>query len=275
MAVKSALINVMEKAARKATPGLLHDFGEVEQLQVSTKGPADFVTTADLKAEEVLIDELGRARPDFGFLVEERGEIPGADPTHRWLVDPLDGTTNFLHGIPHFCISIALERIEGSAGKTKREITAGLVFDPLRNELFWGEKGVGAFVNDRRLRVSGRRKLAEAVIATGIPVQNRTPHDVFLRQLGAVMAVASGVLRQGAAALDMAYVAAGRYDGYWESGLKPWDIGAGILLVREAGGYVTEIEGGNGMLDSGSVLAASDLLHPEIAKVLKAATAGR
>ncbi|MCH8090974.1 MAG: inositol monophosphatase [Proteobacteria bacterium] len=275
MAVKSALINVMEKAARKATPGLLHDFGEVEQLQVSTKGPADFVTTADLKAEEVLIDELGRARPDFGFLVEERGEIPGADPTHRWLVDPLDGTTNFLHGIPHFCISIALERIEGSAGKTKREITAGLVFDPLRNELFWGEKGVGAFVNDRRLRVSGRRKLAEAVIATGIPVQNRTPHDVFLRQLGAVMAVASGVLRQGAAALDMAYVAAGRYDGYWESGLKAWDIGAGILLVREAGGYVTEIEGGNGMLDSGSVLAASDLLHPEIAKVLKAATAGR
>ena len=275
MAVKSALINVMEKAARKATPGLLHDFGEVEQLQVSTKGPADFVTTADLKAEEVLIDELGRARPDFGFLVEERGEIPGADPTHRWLVDPLDGTTNFLHGIPHFCISIALERIEGSAGKTKREITAGLVFDPLRNELFWGEKGVGAFVNDRRLRVSGRRKLAEAVIATGIPVQNRTPHDVFLRQLGAVMAVASGVLRQGAAALDMAYVAAGRYDGFWESGLNAWDIGAGILLVREAGGYVTEIEGGNGMLDSGSVLAASDLLHPEIAKVLKAATAGR
>ena len=275
MAVKSALINVMEKAARKATPGLLHDFGEVEQLQVSTKGPADFVTTADLKAEEVLIDELGRARPDFGFLVEERGGIPGADPTHRWLVDPLDGTTNFLHGIPHFCISIALERIEGSAGKTKREITAGLVFDPLRNELFWGEKGVGAFVNDRRLRVSGRRKLAEAVIATGIPVQDRTPHDVFLRQLGAVMAVASGVLRQGAAALDMAYVAAGRYDGFWEMGLKAWDIGAGILLVREAGGYVTEIDGGNDMLESGSVLAASDLLHPEIGKVLKAATAGR
>ena len=275
MAIKSPLINVMEKAARKATRGLLHDFGEVEQLQVSTKGPADFVSTADLKAEEVLLGELGRARPDFGFLVEERGEIPGADPTHRWLVDPLDGTTNFLHGIPHFCISIALERIEVRAGKTKREITAGLVFDPLRNELFWGEKGVGAFVNDRRLRVSGRRKLAETVIATGIPVQNRTPHDEYLLQLGAIMAVASGVLRQGAAALDMAYVAAGRYDGFWESGLNAWDIGAGILLVREAGGYVTEIDGGNGMLESGSVLAASDHLHPEIAKVLKAATAGR
>ena len=275
MAVKSALINVMEKAARKATRGLLHDFGEVEQLQVSTKGPADFVTTADLKAEEVLLGELGRARPDFGFLVEERGEIPGADPTHRWLVDPLDGTTNFLHGIPHFCISIALERIEVSAGKTTREITAGLVFDPLRNELFWGEKGVGAFVNDRRLRVSGRRKLSEAVIATGIPVQNRTPHDIFLAQLGAVMAASSGVLRQGAAALDMAYVAAGRYDGFWESGLSAWDIGAGILLVREAGGYVTEIDGGNNMLESGSVLAASDHLHPEIGKVLRAATAGR
>lgn len=275
MAVKSPLINVMEKAARKATRGLLHDFGEVEQLQVSTKGPADFVSTADLKAEEVLIGELGRARPDFGFLVEERGEIPGADPTHRWLVDPLDGTTNFLHGIPHFCISIALERIEAGAGKTRREITAGLVFDPLRNELFWGEKGVGAFVNDRRLRVSGRRKLADAVIATGIPVQNRTPHDIFLAQLGAVMATSSGVMRQGAAALDMAYVAAGRYDGFWESGLNAWDIGAGILLVREAGGYVTEIDGGNAMLESGSVLAASDLLHPEIAKVLRAATAGR
>ena len=274
MAVKSALVNVMEKAARKATRGLLHDFGEVEQLQVSTKGPADFVTTADLKAEEVLLGELGRARPDFGFLIEERGEIPGADPTHRWLVDPLDGTTNFLHGIPHFCISIALERIEVSAGKTAREITAGLVFDPLRNELFWGEKGVGAFVNDHRLRVSGRRKLSEAVIATGIPVQNRAPHDIFLAQLGAVMAASSGVRRQGAAALDMAYVAAGRYDGFWESGLKPWDIGAGILLVREAGGYVTEIDGGNDMLESGSVLAASDHLHPEIGKVLKAATAG-
>ncbi|MEE9139582.1 MAG: inositol monophosphatase family protein, partial [Alphaproteobacteria bacterium] len=194
---------------------------------------------------------------------------------HRWLVDPLDGTTNFLHGIPHFCISIALERIEVSAGKTRREITAGLVFDPLRNELFWGEKGVGAFVNDRRLRVSARSRLSEAVIATGIPVQNRTPHDVFLAQLSAVMAVASGVLRQGAAALDMAYVAAGRYDGFWESGLNAWDIGAGILLVREAGGYVTEIEGGNGMLESGSVLAASDRLHPEIGKVLRAATAGR
>ena len=275
MAVKSALVNVMEKAARKAARGLLHDFGEVEQLQVSTKGPADFVTTADLKAEEVLVGELGRARPDFGFLVEESGEIPGADPAHRWLVDPLDGTTNFLHGIPHFCISIALERIEVSAGKTRREITAGLVFDPLRNELFWGEKGVGAFVNDRRLRVSARSRLSEAVIATSIPVQNRTPHDVFLAQLSAVMAVASGVLRQGAAALELAYVAAGRYDGLWEMGLNAWDIGAGILLVREAGGYVTEIEGGNGMLESGSVLAASDRLHPEIGKVLRAATAGR
>jgi myo-inositol-1(or 4)-monophosphatase len=274
MAIKSPLINVMEKAARKASRGLLHDFGEVEQLQVSTKGPADFVSNADLKAEEVLLGELGRARPDFGFLVEERGEIPGADPSHRWLVDPLDGTTNFLHGIPHFCISIALERIEVRAGKTKRDIIAGLVFDPLRNELFWGEKGVGAFVNDSRLRVSGRRKLAEALIATGIPVQNRSPHDAYLLQLGAVMAVASSVLRQGAAALDMAYVAAGRYDGFWESGLNAWDIGAGILLVREAGGYVTEIDGGNGMLESGSVLAASDQLHPAIAKVLKAAAAG-
>lgn len=269
MAVKSALINVMEKAARKAARGLLRDFGEVEQLQVSKKGPADFVSVADLKAEKVLREELGRARPDFGFLLEEGGEIPASAGRHRWLVDPLDGTTNFLHGIPHFCIAIAVERTE-DRGRGD-DITAGLVFDPLRDELFWGEKGAGAYVNDRRLRVSARRELSEAVIATGIPVQDKTDHETFLAQLAAVMKVFSGVIRAGAAALDLAYVAAGRYDGFWETGLHPWDIAAGVLLVREAGGYVTDIDGGHGMFETGSILVANNHLHPEIGKVLREA----
>ncbi|MEE8623229.1 MAG: inositol monophosphatase family protein [Alphaproteobacteria bacterium] len=269
MAVKSALINVMEKAARKAARGLIRDFGEVEQLQVSKKGPADYVSAADLKAEKVLREELGRARPDFGFLLEEGGEIPGATGRHRWLVDPLDGTTNFLHGIPHFCIAIAVERTEDRGHET--DITAGLVFDPLRNEMFWSEKGAGAYVNDRRLRVSARRKLSEAVIATGIPVQNKADHETFLARLAAVMKVSSGVLRAGAAALDLAYVAAGRYEGFWETGLNPWDIAPGVLLVREAGGYVTEIGGGHNMFETGSILAANGQLHAEIGEVLRGA----
>ncbi len=271
MAVKSAIINVMEKAARKAARGLLRDFGEVGQLQVSKKGPADFVSAADIKAEKVLREELGRARPDFGFLLEEGGEIPGADGRHRWLVDPLDGTTNFLHGIPHFCIAIAVERTEDRGRET--DITAGLIFDPLRDEMFWAEKGAGAYVNDRRLRVSARRKLSEAVIATGIPVQHKADHETFLAQLAAVMKVFSGVLRAGSAALDLAYVAAGRYDGFWETGLNPWDIAAGVLLVREAGGYVTDIDGGHSMFETGSILAASDQLHAEIGEVLRGALA--
>jgi myo-inositol-1(or 4)-monophosphatase len=260
MAARSALINVMAGAALKAARGLLRDFGEVEALQVSVKGPSDFVSTADLRAEKLIRAELQRARPGYGLVLEESGEVPG-DGRHRFLVDPLDGTTNFLHGIPHFAVSIALER-EG-------EIVAGIVYDPPKDELFWAEKGVGAFLNDRRLRVSGRRGLGESLIGTGIPFRDRGNHPTYLRTLAAVMGATAGVRRQGSAALDLAYVAAGRFDGYWEFGLQPWDIAAGILLVREAGGYVTDMAGGYDMLETGDVLAANHHLHLPLAAMIK------
>jgi myo-inositol-1(or 4)-monophosphatase len=257
---RSALINVMAGAALKAARGLIRDFGEVEQLQVSVKGPGEFVSSADLKAERILRTELAKGRPGYGFLFEEAGSQPGSDAHHRWIVDPLDGTTNFLHGIPQWAISIALER-DG-------EIVAGLVYEPLRDEAFWAEKGVGAYVNDRRLRVSARRQLGDAVIGTGIPFRERGDHATYLRTLAAVMAATSGVRRPGSAALDLAYVAAGRFDGFWEFGLQPWDIAAGILLVREAGGYVTDASGGHNMLTTGDVVAANDHLHMPLARLL-------
>ncbi|HTZ81213.1 MAG TPA: inositol monophosphatase family protein [Stellaceae bacterium] len=265
MAVRSALINVMTSAALKAARGLIRDFGEVEQLQVSVKGPGDFVTQADLKAEKTLRAELSKARPGFGFLMEESGATAGSDGRHRWIVDPLDGTTNFLHGIPMFCISIALER-DG-------EIVAGVIYEPVRDEMFWGEKGAGAFVNDRRLRVSGRRQLTESVIATGIPTirGGGIDHGMYLRTLTAVMATTVGVRRCGAAALDLAYVAAGRFDGFWEFGLKPWDMAAGTLLIREAGGYISNLTESRDFMASGNLLAANDHLHLPLAALLKEA----
>jgi myo-inositol-1(or 4)-monophosphatase len=263
MAVRSPLINVMTAAALKAARGLIRDFGEVEQLQVSVKGPGDFVSTADLKAEKTLRVELGKARPAFGFLMEESGGTPGKDEHHRWIVDPLDGTTNFLHGIPHWAISIALER-DG-------EVVAGVVYEPLRDEMFWAEKGAGAYVNDRRLRVSGRRNMGDAVIGTGIPFRERGDHPAYLETLAAVMGQTSGVRRFGSASLDLAYVAAGRLDGFWEFGLAAWDIAAGILLVREAGGYVTDFAGGHGLPPSGDLIAANDHLHLPLAQLLKQA----
>ena len=261
MAVRSATINVMAGAALKAARGLIRDFGEVEQLQVSMKGPADFVSSADFKAEKTIRTELAKARPGFGFLMEESGSSPGSDGKHRWIVDPLDGTLNFLHGIPHFCISIGLER-EG-------EIVAGVVYEPTRDEMFWAEKGNGAYLNDRRLRVSARRGLGDAVIGTGIPFRERGDHKTYLATLAAVMNATAGVRRPGAAALDLAYVAAGRFDGYWEFGLSPWDLAAGILLVREAGGYVSDLSGGHDMLTSGDVLAANDHLHLPLGALIK------
>jgi myo-inositol-1(or 4)-monophosphatase len=261
MAIRSATINVMVKAAHKAARGLVRDFGEVEQLQVSQKGPADFVSTADLQAERTLRQELKRARPEFGLLMEEGTNEPSTDGRHRWIVDPLDGTLNFLHGLPHFAISIGLER-DG-------EIVAGVVYDPIKDELFWAERGVGCYLNDRRLRVSARRDLGQAVIATGTPHVGRPDHQPYLDMLAAVMAQTAGIRRFGAAALDLAYVAAGRYDGYFEVGLSPWDIAAGILLVREAGGYVSEIAGGHHMLQSGSVLAGNDHLHLPLGSLLR------
>ena len=263
MALRSALINVMVAAAQKASRKLLRDFGELENLQVSQKGPADFVSSADKTAEATLRQELRKARPNFGFLLEESGEIVGQDTSNRWVIDPLDGTTNFLHGIPHFAISICLER-DGDP-------YAGVVYQPVHDEMFWAEKGQGAFLNGHRLRVSGRGKIDEGLFATGIPLRGAPDHAEFMAQLQTVMVVSGGVRRAGSAALDLAYVAAGRYDGYWENRLSPWDIGAGIVLVREAGGYVSDIKGGTGMMKSGSVVAANDRLHTPFRKLLHSA----
>jgi myo-inositol-1(or 4)-monophosphatase len=260
MAVRSPVINVMAAAALKAARGLIHDFGEVEQLQVSIKGPGDFVSTADLKAERTLKAELARVRPGYGMLFEEGGATEGSDKRHRWIVDPLDGTSNFLHGIPHFAISIGLEH-DG-------EIVAGVIYEPTRDELFWAEKGAGAYLNDRRLRVSARRQLGDAVIGTGMPFRDRGDQPAYLAALAAVMAATSGVRRFGAAALDLAYVAAGRLEGFWEFGLSPWDIAAGMLIVREAGGYVSDLSGGQTMMTSGDVLAANDHLHLPLAGLI-------
>jgi myo-inositol-1(or 4)-monophosphatase len=260
---RSALINVMEAAARKAARGLVRDFGEVEQLQVSEKGPAEFVSEADRRAEAILTEELRKARPAFGFLREEAGEIVGEDPDRRWIIDPLDGTTNFLHGIPHFAISIGLEQ--------RTELIAGIVYDPLRDEMFWAEKGVGAYVNRQRLRVSARPRLADAVIATGIPYAQRRGRKAFLAMLTRVMERTAGVRRFGAASLDLAYVAAGRYDAFWEVGLSPWDMAAGIVLVREAGGFVSDIKGGASMLYGASIVAGNGRIHGDVVALLRGA----
>ncbi|MEM7652957.1 MAG: inositol monophosphatase family protein [Pseudomonadota bacterium] len=261
MAVRSATINVIERAVRRAARGLVKDFGEVENLQVSQKGPSDFVSTADKNAEASLQVDLAKARPSFGFLLEEGGEIKGTEADTRWIIDPLDGTTNFLHGVPHFCISVALER----AG----EIVAGVIHDPTRDEFFWAEKGVGAYLNDRRIRVSGRRNLQQSLLATGIPFHGHGDHEGFSAQLNAVMPKVAGVRRFGAAALDLAYVAAGRYEAYWERGISAWDVAAGTLLVKEAGGFVSEIDGGRDIIYGKNILASNAHLHAPIGKLLR------
>lgn len=246
----SALMNVMTAAARKAGRSLTRDFGEVEQLQVSIKGPGNFVTAADHRAEDVILKELQKARPGYGFLMEERGAIEGADKSHRFIVDPLDGTTNFMHGIPMFAVSIGLER-EG-------ELVAGVVYNPISDEMFTAEKGRGAFLNDkRRLRVAARKKLSESVVATGIPHIGRPGHSGFMTEMKAVMAQVAGIRRTGSAALDLAYTAAGRFDGYWERNLQPWDVAAGIILVRESGGAVMDCEGGERPMETCDVLAGN------------------
>ncbi|MDA1089763.1 MAG: inositol monophosphatase family protein [Proteobacteria bacterium] len=262
MQPRSALLNVMTAAAQKAARGLIRDFGEIENLQVSKKGPADFVSNADKKAERTLVYELSKARPNFGFLLEEGGEIEGSDTSNRWIIDPLDGTTNFLHGLPHFSISIALER-DGAP-------FAGVIYEPITDQMFAAENGIGAYLNNRRLRVSARTKMDEALFATGIPFAGKDGHDRYLAQLKEVMAVSAGVRRFGSAALDLAYVAAGRFDGFWEIGLHPWDIAAGIIMVQEAGGFVTDIAGGGRMLESGEIIAANDHLHGVLLNSLSA-----
>lgn len=262
----SALMNVMTAAARKAARSLARDFGEVEQLQVSLKGPSNFVSAADTRAEEILFDELSRARPGYGFLLEERGEVAGADVSHRWIIDPLDGTINFLHGLPLFAISIALER-EG-------ELVAGLIYNPVTHEAFTAEKGKGAFFNDKRIRAAARTELASSLIGTGIPHHGRAGHDDFLRELRAVMGVSAGVRRTGSAALDLAWCAAGRLDGFWESGIYAWDMAAGIVVLREAGAYVTDMAGKDKMLETGGIVAGNETIHAKLLKLLKAVNAG-
>jgi myo-inositol-1(or 4)-monophosphatase len=261
----SALMNVMIGAARKAGRSLARDFGEVEQLQVSLKGPANFVSVADTRAEEILHKELIRARPGYGLLLEEHGEVEGADRTHRFIVDPLDGTTNFLHGIPHFAISIALER-DG-------ELVGGLIYNPASNETFTAERGKGAFLNDRRIRVAARTELADCVLVTGIPHRGKPAQDVFLREMQSLMVATAGIRRTGAAALDLAWVAAGRFDGFWERNLRAWDLAAGIVILREAGGFVSDADGKDRMLDSGSVVAGNETIQRKLLKALKAAAA--
>jgi len=257
----SPALNVMTAAARKAGRALIRDFGEIENLQVSLKGPADFVTAADRRTERILIQELSKARPGYGFLVEESGTIEGPDKSHRFIIDPLDGTTNFLHGVPHFAISIALER-EG-------QLVSALIYNPVIDEMYTAEKNHGAYLNTKRLRVAARNHLKEALVSTGMPFHGREGHEQFLEQLGPVMAATAGVRRFGSAALDLAFVASGRFDGFWENGLAPWDIAAGILLVREAGGQISDLSGGARALETGDVLAANDILHPKLLKLLR------
>ncbi|MCM2452306.1 inositol monophosphatase family protein [Agrobacterium vitis] len=258
---RSALLNVMVQAAVKAGKSLSRDFGEVQNLQVSVKGPGDFVSQADMKAEKLAREDLLKARPTYGFLGEEGEEIKGTDGAHRWIVDPLDGTTNFLHGIPQFAVSIALER--------NGEIVAGVIFNPATDELYTTEKGGGAFLNDRRIRVGARKALSDCVIGCGMPHLGKGNHGKALLELRHVMGEVAGVRRMGAAALDLAYVACGRFDGFWETGLHAWDIAAGLLLIREAGGFVSDMSGGTDSLDRGDIVAGNEYIQKALLDVVK------
>lgn len=259
--IRSSLMTVMSSAALKAARGLIHDFNEVEHLQVSRKGPGNFVSTADHRAEKAIRFELQKARPDFGFLLEESGEIPGVDSQHRWIVDPLDGTTNFLHGIPHFATSIALQ--------FENEIIAGVIYDPIKDELFYAEKGKGAYLNDRRLRVSGRKELSEALITTERPYKRSEETEKFSLICENIRPHVAALRQFGASVLDLAYVAAGRSEGFVSPQLAPWDLAAGLILVQEAGGYVSDINGGKDPLKTGSIVAANAYLFEPLFKKLQ------
>ncbi|WP_170429622.1 inositol monophosphatase family protein [Ruegeria arenilitoris] len=259
--VGSANLNIMIKAARKAGRSLVKDFREVENLQVSMKGAGDFVSKADIAAEAILKEELLGARPTYGWLAEEGGSIAGEDPTRRWIVDPLDGTTNFLHGLPHWAISIALEH--------KAKIVAGVIYDAAKDEMFFAEKGEGAWMNDTRIRVSGRHRMIESIFATGLPFGGRSDLPATLQDLARLMPACAGVRRWGAAALDMAYVAAGRYEGFWERRLNAWDLAAGIIIVKEAGGFVQPMNPEGSVLDDGEVICSNEPIFDQFAKVIR------
>ncbi|MDF1853913.1 inositol monophosphatase family protein [Pseudooceanicola sp.] len=257
----SANLNIMLKAARKAGRSLSKDFREVENLQISMKGPGDFVSRADISAQAILKEELLGARPTYGWLAEEEAEIEGQDPTRRWIVDPLDGTTNFLHGLPHWAVSIALEH--------KGQIVSGVIYDPVKDEMYFAEKGGGAFMNDQRIRVSGRAQMIEAVFATGLPFAGRTDLPAVLQDLARISPVCAGVRRWGAAALDLAYVAAGRYEGFWERRLHAWDIAAGVIILREAGGFIEPLDPTGDLLADGEVLCGNSNLFENFAKIIR------
>ncbi|MGL4262928.1 MAG: inositol monophosphatase family protein [Afipia sp.] len=259
--IQSALINVMVKAARRAGRSLKRDLGEIENLQVSLKGPANFVSLADKRAEQMLYEDLTKARPGYGFLGEEGGTREGTDKSNTWIVDPLDGTTNFLHGIPQFAISIGLQR-EGV-------IVAGVIYNPANDELYIAERGKGAFLNEQRLRVAGRKQLNECVVACGLPHIGRGDHELSRREMAEMQNRVAGLRRFGAASLDLAFVAAGRLDGYWERNLQPWDIAAGLIMVREAGGVVSGIEGGDTAMATGHVVCGNETIQRELVKILK------
>lgn len=261
--LQSSLIQVMVGAVRKACKGLARDFGEITELQVSKKGPGDFVTAADKRVEAALLEELTRVRPGYGFLGEETGETFGSDKTHRWIADPIDGTTNFMHGIPHFACTVALER--------DAEIVAGVTFNPITNDLYWAEKGKGAYHNDRRLRVSARKMLDESLLGTGLPFIGKAGHAQALKELHQMMQRTVGIRRNGAASLDLAYVAAGQFDGFWERGLKPWDMAAGLLLITEAGGTFSSIDDERSPLITGDLVAANMELYQHLMDKLKLA----
>lgn len=260
---RSALLNIMVTAALKAGRSLKKDFAEVENLQVSVKGPADFVTNADKSAEKIVHAELSKARPTYGFLMEEGGEIKGTDGQHRWIIDPLDGTTNFLHGVPLFAVAIALQRGE--------EIVASVIYNPAMEELFVAEKGAGAWLDDKkRLRVAGRRHLADAIICTGIKVTGTDNDALQLRQLGQISPATAGIRRTGSASTDLAWLAAGRFDGFWEARLSPWDVAPGALILREAGGTITDYAGAAGHIWNGQVVAGNETIHGQLLKIIKA-----
>ncbi len=261
--VASANLNVMIKTARRVGRALLKDFTEVEQLQVSTKGPGDFVSRADRQAEETIRTALLEARPTYGFVGEEYGEVDGEDPTRRWIVDPIDGTTNFLHGLGHWAVSIALEH--------KGQIVAGVVYDPVKDELFHAEKGNGAWMNESRIRVSARHRMIESIFATGLPFAGSSDLPQTLKDLAQLLPATAGVRRFGAASLDLAYVAAGRYDGYWERRLHAWDIAAGLIIAKEAGALVEAVKEEGDILQDGSIIVANEAIFSKFAKVIRGA----
>lgn len=258
---RSPIINIMAKAAFSSAKRLIRDFNELGFLQVSKKGPSDFVSTADKRSEQIIFNELKKARPDFAFLMEESGEIPAEKGEHRWIVDPLDGTTNFLHGVPHFCISIALEK--------NGVITSGVIYDPIKDEIFWAEKGLGAHMNNQRLRVSSRRNMTEALLATGIPFCGHGNKDIFVKEMEMIPTKVAGIRRMGSASLDLAYVAAGRYDAYWERYIHPWDTAAGIILVQEAGGFLMSLTSEKKLHLSSGILAGNESIFKEMKNLLK------